>query len=332
MNKEQPEISVVMSVFNGEEFLSEAINSILEQSFNNYEFIIIDDASTDKTANILLEFQNKDKRIKIINNTNNMGLAKSLNIAISLAKGKFIARMDADDFSFPDRLKIQYQHMMNYPDTIVCGTAMSIYEEPNNNKTPPLSHDKIISSIIFDCPFYHPTVMMRKDILLKLDPIYPEDYKKAQDYGLWAKLFFMAIDNNHKFINLSDVLLKYRIHPDKNRTHYYSEQRFYAALSQLKIMSTLGIKIDIDNLIKINSSNKLSANEIIELDKILKDSAKKMTLSSSLEYKKNIYDVVISKRFKLYSRAKTNELLGIALKTYSRFLYLTNRKKIKSLL
>ncbi|MDE9519629.1 glycosyltransferase [Xenorhabdus bovienii] len=332
MNKNEPAISVIMSVFNGEEFLSEAINSILNQSINDYEFIIVNDASTDRTTHILSEFQRKDKRIKIINNIGNIGLARSLNAAILVAKGKFIARMDADDFSFPGRLQAQYQYMVNHPDTIVCGTAMSIYEEVNNNKTPPLSHERIISSIIFDCPFYHPTVMMRKDILLNLNPIYPEDYKKAQDYGLWVKLFLTSINKNYKFINLPDVLLRYRTHPEKNRINYYNEQMFYAAISQFKLMSALGIKIDLDSIIKMNSSDKLSIGEIIRLNKALKTIAPKIIFLSSIEYKKYIYEILILKKFKLYSRVRVNSVLGVLLKVYSRLLYLINRKKIKSLL
>ncbi|MEQ1969670.1 glycosyltransferase [Xenorhabdus nematophila] len=259
---------------------------------------------------------------------NNMGLARSLNIAISSAKGKYIARMDADDFAYPERLRIQYQYMLNHPNTIVCGTAMSIYEEPDNIKIPPLSHENIISSIMFDCPFYHPTIMMKKDILLDLDPVYPEDYKKAQDYGLWTKLFLLKLDENHKFVNLPDILLKYRTHPDQNRNHYYSEQQLYAAKSQFKIMSYLGIDIDIDSIIKLNTSDKLSTNDIIKLSKILELSINKNQFSLD-EYRKNI---LITKKFKLYSRARTNEFLGITLKIYSRFLYLFNKKRIKPLL
>ncbi len=320
-----------MSVFNGEEFLSEAINSILEQTLKDYEFIIVNDASTDKTSNILSEFAVKDKRIKIINNVKNMGLARSLNIAISEAKGNFIARMDADDYSYPDRLLTQYRYMSKHPNTIVCGTSMRTYEELRN-KVPPLSHEEIISSIAFDCPFYHPTVMIRKDILLKLGIIYPESYEKAQDYGLWTELFLTSINNNHKFINLPDILLKYRTHPNRNRNEYFSEQESYAAKSKLKLTRALGIDIDIENIIKINSSEKLSSNEVIYLNNILKTMINKINISLPVKCKNNIQKIHIAKKFKLYSRANTNDLLGLFLKIYSRFLYLTNRKKIKSVL
>ncbi|MEK9495341.1 glycosyltransferase [Photorhabdus sp. P32] len=327
----EPAISVIMSVFNGQEFLFEAINSILEQTFKNYEFIIVNDASTDKTSNILSEFAVKDKRIKIINNAKNMGLARSLNIAISEAKGNFIARMDADDYSYPDRLLIQYQHMSKHSDTIVCGTSMRTYEELRN-KVPPLSHEEIVSSIVFDCPFYHPTVMIRKDILLKSGIIYPEDYEKAQDYGLWTELFLISINNNYKFINLPDTLLKYRTHPNKNRNEYFSEQQSYAAKSQLKLIHALGIDIDIESIIKINSSEKLSSNEVVYLDSILKTIINKIKVSLPVKCKKHIQKIYIAKKFKLYSRTNTSDLLGLFLKMYSRFLYLSNREKIKSVL
>ncbi|PHM68305.1 glycosyltransferase [Xenorhabdus sp. KJ12.1] len=329
MNKDVPKISVIMSVFNGCEFLSEAVESILSQSFYDYEFIIVNDASTDNTDQVLFELQKRDSRIKIITNAYNMGLAKSLNMAISLSRGEFIARMDADDYSYPDRLKKQYEFMVENTDIIVCGTSMSIHEEPGNNKIPPLSHEEIISRIAFDCPFYHPTVMIRKEAFLKLGASYPENYKKAQDYGLWVSLFLLTIGEGYRFINLPDVLLKYRVHPEKVRDDYYNEQLLYSAESQFKLMSYLGIKVDFNSLAKINLRNKLSGYEIIKLNKILKQIAMGIMLLLAQKDREYVHDILIAKQYKLYSRSKISNLLGVLLKIYSRFLYFSNRKKIR---
>ncbi|PHM30138.1 glycosyltransferase family 2 protein [Xenorhabdus innexi] len=332
MSKDVPKISVIMSVFNGCHFLSEAVESILNQSFYDYEFIIVNDASTDNTDQVLFECQQRDHRIKIINNLQNIGLAASLNIAISASRGEFIARMDADDYSFPDRLKKQYEFMVKHADVIVCGTAMSIYEEPDNNKIPPLSHEEIISRIAFDCPFYHPTVMMRKSVFLKFGIKYPENYKRAQDYGLWVSLFLLIIDKDYRFTNLPDVLLKYRVHPDKVREKHYNEQMLYSAESQFKLMSCLGIKVNFNSLAEINLKNKLSGYEVIRLSKVLKIIAVKIMQLLNKEDRGYVHDILIAKKYKLYSRAKINGLFGILLKLYSRFFYFYNRRTIKSFL
>ncbi|WP_340611309.1 glycosyltransferase [Xenorhabdus bharatensis] len=329
MNEGVPKISVIMSVFNGYEFLSEAVESILNQSFYDYEFIIVNDDSTDNTSQVLSEFQKRDSRIKIITNAYNMGLAKSLNMAISLSRGEFIARMDADDYSFPDRLKKQYDFMVEHTDVIVCGTAMSIYEEPGNNKIPPLSHENIISRIAFDCPFYHPTVMIRKETFLKLGVSYPENYKRAQDYGLWVSLFLLTIGKGYRFINLPDVLLKYRVHPEKVRDDDYNEQLLYSAESQFKLIPYLGIEVDLNSLVKINLRDKLSGYEIIKLNRILKQIAMGIMLLLAQEDRGYVHDILIAKQYKLYSRSKTTNVIGFLLKIYSRFIYFSNRKKIK---
>ena len=117
-----PKISVVMAVYNGERHLREAIDSILNQTFADFEFVIIDDASTDRSGRILQEYAGKDKRIVIIGNETNMGLSKSLNKGIRLTKGEYIARMDADDISFPDRFEKQVKFLDDHNDIGILGT------------------------------------------------------------------------------------------------------------------------------------------------------------------------------------------------------------------
>jgi len=122
--KDEPLISVVMPVYNTEKFVAEAIESILAQTFTDFEIIIIDDCSTDKSWQIIQDFSEKDQRIVTIQNSENQGLARSLNKGLKIAKGQFIARMDADDISMPQRFEIQLDFLKNHPDVGVVGSTV----------------------------------------------------------------------------------------------------------------------------------------------------------------------------------------------------------------
>ena len=168
MVKSYPQISVIMAVYNGEKFLEEAIGSILKQTFLNFEFIIIDDGSEDTSLKIIKNF--KDKRISILENNKNIGLSASLNKGIKLSKGKYIARMDADDISLPERLEKQYNFMERNPNIGIVGTGydlinesgerMGTYIYPDN---PVTIHWKLLTGPVFP----HPTVMLRKKVLIE---------------------------------------------------------------------------------------------------------------------------------------------------------------------
>src|SRR3990172_12530717 len=130
-----PVITVLMSAYNAEKYLREAIESILNQTFKDFEFIIINDCSTDKTKKIIEEYANKDARIKLINNATNLGLTKSLNIGLKEARGEYVARLDADDVALPERLEKQYEFMNKNRDITLTGAwAEKIYEEGDNKR------------------------------------------------------------------------------------------------------------------------------------------------------------------------------------------------------
>jgi len=116
----EPKVTVLMPVYNGERYLNEAVDSILGQTFTDFEFLIIDDASTDKTPEILRSYD--DPRIRVVTNEENLGLSKSLNKGLALARGEFIARMDADDVSYPYRLQVQHEFMTQHPGAGVIGS------------------------------------------------------------------------------------------------------------------------------------------------------------------------------------------------------------------
>ena len=203
-----PVTSVVMSVYNGQAFLAEAVESILNQTFRDFEFIIIDDGSTDRTAEILTEHERKDGRIRIHRQENN-GRAASLNIGIELAQGQYIARMDADDIALPSRLKAQLEFMERHPDVCVLGGAVELIDQQGDvlrTVHPPQEDAEIQSRLLEDNPMWHPTVMMRKEVASGADG-YRKALLDADDYDLWLR-----ISERSKLANLKAVVLRYRIH------------------------------------------------------------------------------------------------------------------------
>lgn len=202
-----PKISVVMSVYNGEKFLKESVSSILNQTYRDFEFIIIDDGSTDSSLEILRDFKKEDSRIKLVSRENK-GLTRSLNEGIKLAQGEYIARMDSDDISMPERFEKQIAFLEKNKDIALCGTwAINIDENGNEigkYKTPIMSKE-IKKTILFHNPFIHPSVMIRKEIINNIG-VYNEKIKYAQDYEYWLRVI-----KKNKVANLDDFLLKYRI-------------------------------------------------------------------------------------------------------------------------
>lgn len=200
-----PVVSVVMPVFNGEKYLKEAIGSILTQSLKEFELLLIDDGSIDNSNNIVSNF--KDKRIVYIKNVQNIGLASTLNLGITLAKSRFIARMDQDDIANVDRLRLQYGSLEKKPQIGVCGTNFHSFGVGGEQKsTYPLNHDEIFTNLLFHNCIAHPTVMFRKSLLVGKDIMYDARFDWAEDFELWTRL-----RHETKFINLRQSLLSYRI-------------------------------------------------------------------------------------------------------------------------
>ena len=204
----KPLVSVILSVYNGAPYLKEAIESILNQTFIDFEFIIVDDGSIDETPKILDEFT--DIRIVSLKNEKNLGLVRSLNKALSLAKGEFIARMDADDISLPERFAKQIAYFKKYPQVGVLGTAISQVDKcgrPISVLIPPIHHNLIFWQMFFGCPIFHPTVMMRQKALDAVG-YYDINFTHIEDVELWSRFLLNGI----KFANLSEVLHVRRLH------------------------------------------------------------------------------------------------------------------------
>jgi len=221
-------ISVVMSVNNGKEFLKMAIESVLKQKFSDFEFLIIDDGAKYFIKNILKKYQQADKRIKIISNRKRLGLTKSLNKAIRIAQGDYLARMDADDICFTERLTKQLAFMEMNRKVAFCGTGAVLIDKNNEEigqKIHP-SKDKEIRKVILSyCPFIHPTLMFRRQVLIK-SGLYNENFTFAQDYEL-----VLRIMSQYKAANLKEPLLYYRVGEEKS-----------ISLSKLKQQEVMALK------------------------------------------------------------------------------------------
>jgi len=246
-----PKISVLMSVYNGKPYLSSAVESIIKQTFEDFEFIIVDDGSVDGSSELLDNYAKQDRRIKVIHQ-DNQGLTKSLNRCLLQASGTFIARIDADDYCLHDRLEVQINIMENDPDLVVLGSSRMIVDGNGNylrTNFPPLTDLGIRWHLLYNNCFYHSSVIYRGDILRKNDLTYDENHLHSQDYALWSKLL-----NYGKGRNILQPLIYFRSHQ--------SQISILEKESQLKCAQVIAL----DNLAKLNLNISLSAlNECIRL-------------------------------------------------------------------
>jgi len=241
-NIRQLTVSVLMSVYNGEKYLKEAIESILNQTFQEFEFLIIDDCSTDDTWEILTNYAILDNRIRLLRNTNNIGLTRSLNRGLQTVQGEFIARQDADDVSLPDRLKMQLSRFALDKDLVLLGSAYFVSNASGNiicTERQPLDDTTIRWQMLFHNCFAHSSVMLRKEILDTYGLVYNEQHEFAQDYGLWSRLLCFG-----KGANLSKPLIKYRSHENNIGEINSVRQQEIATEIACNNLADIGIYVD----------------------------------------------------------------------------------------
>ncbi len=195
-----PVVSVLMSVYNGQKFLDEAVQSVLNQSFTDFEFLIVDDGSTDTTINILEKYS--DPRIKIIKNETNLGLIASLNKLIKASNGKYLARLDSDDIAHPERFKLQVEAMECDKNLVLLGSNCRFINEDSHVIYGGRTHfseefdypDKFVRWLLFfpENPFVHSSVMIRRETLVNSGLLYSPDARHVEDFDLWTKLCFFG--------------------------------------------------------------------------------------------------------------------------------------------
>jgi glycosyltransferase involved in cell wall biosynthesis len=257
-----PLISVAMPVYNGEKYLAEAIDSILAQTFFDFELIIIDDGSTDNSLNLLREYQKKDARIRLVAQENK-NLATTLNDIVDIARGKWIARMDQDDISLPMRFERQLR-LLAQTDADICGSWVKYFGAADKRMLKhPQTDDAIKAALLFGSPFAHPTVMMKTDLVRNLR--YDKAWEKCEDYDLWER----AARAGWKMVNVPEPLLLYRQHDAQISTSASSYQhlltqkirrrRWELVFDSLKLERT-----SIDEILKLREPSPKPDMDIVD--------------------------------------------------------------------
>ncbi|MDE6386403.1 MAG: glycosyltransferase [Lachnospiraceae bacterium] len=213
----QPKVSVLFPVYNGERFLEEAIDSILNQTFRDFELLILLEYGSNAASRDIVESKKADQRIRVIENKESkLGLAESLNLGMKTAKGEYIARMDADDISMPKRFEKQVKYLDRHPDIVMCGTAMKgLYDDGHMDDR---GYFTDAGSIRFECmlgnPFGHPTVMWRREVFLRENLFY-RNTPYSEDFELWKRVV-----ERFPCANLKEYLLVYRLHGESASAVY----------------------------------------------------------------------------------------------------------------
>lgn len=285
-----------MSVYNSEKYLAEAIESVLNQTYRNFEFIIVNDGSQDNSLDIIQKYQKKDNRIILIDRENK-GLPYSLNEGISIARGEYIARMDADDICHPKRFKKQLEYMQMH-NLDICGSFVDSFNNKGTyNKISYPTNDRDIKfTLLFHCCLAHPSVIIKRKVFDKIR--YDVNYKQAQDYRLWID----AAKENFTFGNIPEALLQYRIHEEQVTISKSKNQQTFAR----KIRANYALRFGVDVAQLISKIDYISGNcnrkifksvlsDTVELAKSKKIS--KISLFSILRY---LYNVANPKNPLLY--------------------------------
>lgn len=238
-------VSVIMSNYNTPtEYLVEAIESVLNQTYTNFELIIVDDCSTDNSLEIIKSY--KDSRIVVLENEENLGITKSLNKALAVAKGEYIARMDADDVCLTERFSKQVEFLENNPQVVVCGTGVELigdWQERHSNKTlcrdiPNRELFKIYLLFGNYPNIVHPTAMFNASLLKSNNIKYDERYPVAQDYKMWV-----TCCDYGECVNLKETLLYYRVHIGAVSSAKTEKQYACAVANMREQLEAIGIEL-----------------------------------------------------------------------------------------
>lgn len=256
-----PIVSVVMPVYNAAEYLGEAVDSILGQTFGDFEFIIINDGSTDGSGEILDRYQQSDDRVRVIHQENS-GVAATLKRGLESARGKYVARMDSDDISLPNRLEKQVAFMESHPEVGVCGTACRLFGDSSGVTMPKTESEEIKSWLLFGPCMAHPTVIMRRDLIVKHNLYYNMEFKQAEDYELWIRFSQYC-----EMANIPEPLLLYRVRDKQATTEFRSEVCRWSGLVHKMAIGSLGIEPtdeELDLHLSFHSASFPKSREYVE--------------------------------------------------------------------
>jgi glycosyltransferase involved in cell wall biosynthesis len=225
-----------MPIYNGEAFLREATDSILSQTYSDFDFLVIDDGSSDTSAAIIRTYS--DPRIQLLQNTKLVGIVESLNNGLDLARGEYVARMDCDDISLSQRLARQVAFMDSHPEVGACGMWVKTMGEPAGDVWQHPTDPEIVKCrLLFESVIAHPSAMMRRNFFGEAGLSYRNSYPCAEDYDLWVRCA-----KNFPLLNIPDVLLLHRIHSGQVGLRNGQDQRAAAKQIRLAQVENLGIK------------------------------------------------------------------------------------------
>ena len=243
-----PAISVLMSVFNSQDYLREAVDSVLGQSFTDFELIIINDGSTDGSASILASYD--DPRLRVVHQDTNKGLVAALNLGLSISHGEFIARMDSDDVCVNLRFELQVNALRAHPEVVLIGTSYILISAdgvPFDTHSMKEDNEAIQKLLLVGNQFCHPSVMMRRDALTNVGGYRDIGGRYAQDYDLWLRMAECG-----KVMNLAAYLLKYRVHEGQVSVTKAWAQRYAAEF--YKLLATQRRELGVEDIVSVSAA------------------------------------------------------------------------------
>lgn len=281
-------VAVLMPVFNAEKHLKESVESILNQTYKDFKFYIINDGSLDGSEEIILGFD--DERIRYSKNDSNKGLIYTLNKGLELINAEFILRMDADDIALPHRIEKQVAYMNENPSLWMCGAQVEYFGETNKISDLPIAHDAIKARLLFGNCIAHPTVIFRSEKLKELGTRYSKDCIHLEDYELW-----MRVTRSGKLSNMKEVILRYRMegqnitHANKHNKKLRMKLLYERLLEELEVTVTEE-HLELHYELGGNSEEIRSVKELIKYTELLRKQNEKLkvydtkTLADALDF------------------------------------------------
>lgn len=307
-------VTILLPAYNAALYLRDSLDSIMRQAFKDFDVLLIDDGSMDDTSKIAIEYSNIDRRIKYYKNEKNIGLIKTLNKGLSLAKGECIVRMDADDIMFDDRLYKQVKYMDSNPECFVCGGQME-YIGGLTGMAPilPQKYEDLLYLSLINCPLYHPTTIIRNSAIKQFGLKYNDSYKHAEDYKFWSDIIF---SHPNSIANIKDVVLFYRISNNQITAKYSDEQDLISKIVRREnvqhVLVPYGIKLpEVVNCEIIEKVSSLIRKEHIDAAEILTLVLCMLYMSMENSYVR-IKHFILSKDYSLFVKNSSRIKLGLS--------------------
>ena len=307
-------VTILLPAYNAALYLRDSLDSIMRQAFKDFDVLLIDDGSMDDTSKIAIEYSNIDRRIKYYKNEKNIGLIKTLNKGLSLAKGEYIVRMDADDIMFDDRLYKQVKYMDSNPECFVCGGQME-YIGGLTGMAPilPQKYEDLLYLSLINCPLYHPTTIIRNSAIKQFGLKYNDSYKHAEDYKFWSDIIF---SHPNSIANIKDVVLFYRISNNQITAKYSDEQDLISKIVRREnvqhVLVPYGIKLpEVVNCKIIEKVSSLIRKEHIDAAEILTLVLCMLYMSMENSYVR-IKHFILSKDYSLFVKNSSRIKLGLS--------------------